>query len=167
MNYVPGDAVLFVSKKQNNNEVIQGVLQKINNRYATILDATGGKHVVGKNSIKSKTSGEPEPEPDSLDTATALRRMKDYVGNYFKCESVNKRKSLDNGDEVASMLRGKSLAEVYTIVSNGTEQEETELRIKYGHLNKGHQRMVLGNILRGFIKKRNKDGPKNIPDSTG
>lgn len=62
----------------------------------------------------------------------------------------------DVGDEAATMLRGKSLDEAYTIAARFLRVPEDELRTKYGHLNNGQQRMCLGNKIRFAIKKGEK-----------
>lgn len=70
---------------------------------------------------------------------------------YQTVVSAGGNSSLDNGDEVAKLLRGKSLDEVYTIVAKHTEEAEKQLRSNYKHLNVGMQRMNLGNKLRGAL----------------
>lgn len=65
--------------------------------------------------------------------------------------SAGGNSSLDNGDEVAQLLRGKSLDEVYKIAAKHTETPEVQLRKNYEHLNVGMQRMNLGNKLRAVL----------------
>ena len=60
----------------------------------------------------------------------------------------------DIGDDVATMLRGKSLDEAYAIAAKYLHVTEPELRAKYSKLNHGQQRMNLGNRMRGYAKKR-------------
>lgn len=59
--------------------------------------------------------------------------------------------SIDNGDTVASMLRGQPLDKVYTLVAKKAEVSVGDLQKRYGHLNIGMQRMNLGNKLRGIL----------------
>lgn len=67
-------------------------------------------------------------------------------------KSVTKAKSvIDNGDDVASLLRGRSLDEVYKVVAKQTKLAESDLRSRYEHLNVGMQRMNLGNKLRAAL----------------
>jgi hypothetical protein len=63
----------------------------------------------------------------------------------------------DNGDEVAAMLREcKNLDEVYAAAAKYMKMKEPVLRDKYKHLDNGRQRMCLGNIMRGEMKRRMK-----------
>ena len=59
--------------------------------------------------------------------------------------------SIDNGDEVAEMLRGMDLDATYAKASKVLELPEADLRAKYAHLNLGMQRMNLGNRIRGVL----------------
>lgn len=63
----------------------------------------------------------------------------------------------DIGDEIAQMLRpAESLEQVYQIASKYLGVPEADLRLKYGHLNPGQQRMNLGNKMRFKWRKGNK-----------
>ncbi len=60
----------------------------------------------------------------------------------------------DNGDEVAVLLRAcADLDGVYKAAAKYLRVPEKELRVKYGHLNPGQQRMTAGNLLRSAHKK--------------
>jgi hypothetical protein len=59
----------------------------------------------------------------------------------------------DIGDEVAELLRGKSLEEAYAVAAKFMDEEEEFLQGKFGHLNNGQQRMQLGNRMRNWRKK--------------
>ena len=59
----------------------------------------------------------------------------------------------DIGDDVAVMLRGKSLDEVYEIAAKFLGKTNKELTDKYSHLNCGMQRMVIGGAMRNHLKK--------------
>lgn len=64
----------------------------------------------------------------------------------------------DIGDEVAELLRGKSLEECFTAAARFLKVPEDELHKKYDHLNPGQRRMNLGNKMRFFLKKGMKHG---------
>jgi hypothetical protein len=64
------------------------------------------------------------------------------------CKTSKGRNSLDNGDRVALMLRGKQLEVVYEIAAKLLNISKSELLLRYNHLNPGQQRMCLGNRLR-------------------
>lgn len=76
-----------------------------------------------------------------------------YLPRYVKTKLANGGSCLDNGDSVASHLRGLELGEVYELVADKLGCSEKELMARYGHLNPGQQRMNLGNRLRGFYKQ--------------
>lgn len=63
---------------------------------------------------------------------------------------------VDNGDDVAQMLRGMELDDVFEMASKKLNVEENELRAKYGHLNAGMQRMNLGNRIRKAFRDADK-----------
>jgi hypothetical protein len=58
----------------------------------------------------------------------------------------------DNDDDLARKLRGADLEAVYKIAVEMSDWSMAELKAKYGHLNKGLQRMSLGNIVRSAAK---------------
>ena len=57
--------------------------------------------------------------------------------------------SVHCGDAVASKLLGKDLDQVYVIAAKALKEDEKALRKQYAHLNRGMQRMNLGNRMRG------------------
>ena len=66
-----------------------------------------------------------------------------------KSKTASGRKTVDTGDKVANELRSKTLEQVYAAVSKQTGEAAKALHLRYGHLNPGMQRMILGNRLRG------------------
>lgn len=82
-----------------------------------------------------------------------LKKIREYAKHYETCLAASGKKSKDNGDQVAHMLRGKTLEEVYTIASDMMDVEFEDLVARYAHLNDGQQRMCVGNRLRGYIRK--------------
>ena len=84
-----------------------------------------------------------------------LTRIRNY--QYEVCLSASGKKSKDNADEVAVMLRGKTLDEVYEIAESWLTISAEELKARYAHLNAGQQRMNVGNRLRACIKKSKAD----------
>lgn len=63
---------------------------------------------------------------------------------------------IDCGDEVATALRGKDLAQVYEVVAKRIGESVASLKTRYGKLNLGQQRMNLGNRLRGYLNAKQK-----------
>lgn len=70
------------------------------------------------------------------------------ISGYEKVKNASGHTSYDNGDDVATKLRGKTLDEVYAHAAKALKEPEKDLRTKYKHLNPGMQRMSLGNRLR-------------------
>jgi hypothetical protein len=64
------------------------------------------------------------------------------------------------GDDAALALDGLSLEECYTKTSDIVGVSVKDLTAKYGHLNKGMQRMNLGNRIRGLALLQAKDAEK-------
>lgn len=61
----------------------------------------------------------------------------------------------DVGDEVALILRKcSSLDEMYDVAARHLGLKKEELKAKYGHLNPGQQRMLLGNRMRVAARKK-------------
>lgn len=75
------------------------------------------------------------------------------TANYQTCTAHSGRKSKDNGDKTAELLRGKSLEECYAIASEILEISVEVLVERYSHLNNGQQRMCLGNKMRGVVSR--------------
>ncbi len=70
------------------------------------------------------------------------------ISGYEKVKNASGHTSYDNGDDVATKLRGKTLDDVYAYAAKQLKEPEKDLRTKYKHLNPGMQRMSLGNRLR-------------------
>ena len=90
-------------------------------------------------------------QSDEAETERPLAKIRKY--EYEVCLSASGKKSKDNADEVAIMLRGKTLDEVYEIAESWLIISAEELKARYAHLNAGQQRMNVGNRLRAYIKK--------------
>lgn len=76
------------------------------------------------------------------------------ISGYEKVKNASGHTSYDNGDNVATQLRGKTLDEVYAIASKKLKEDEKGLRTKYKNLNPGMQRMSLGNRLRKVLNAK-------------
>ena len=90
-------------------------------------------------------------QSDEVEVEHPLAKIRKY--KYEVCLSASGKKSKDNADEVAIMLRGKTLDEVYEIAESWLIISAEELKARYAHLNAGQQRMNVGNRLRAYIKK--------------
>lgn len=82
-----------------------------------------------------------------------------HFAEYVKHKTPSGANSYDNGDKVAAQLRELELDEVYRVVARAQKEAgvadtigaaEAALRKRYEKLNKGMQRMNLGNRLRAL-----------------
>lgn len=111
-------------------------------------------------------------DPEDRDHAGSFYRLREKRSTYESRNYVKDGKTKntkDSGDEVARYLRDMPLDEVYEFVAEeanrtgitytGTNRNTFDistvdsLKDRYAHLNKGMQRMNLGNVLRGIYSK--------------
>ena len=76
-----------------------------------------------------------------------------YRANYKKDVLPSGRSTLNNGDKVAKELSGKTLEEVKQHVASKMGTNAAFFTKKYGHLNRGHQRMLIGQAYRAHLNK--------------
>lgn len=72
---------------------------------------------------------------------------------YVKARTAAGKTSLNCGDEVASMLAGLTLDDVYDIADTALNLKAAELKEMYAKLNDGMQKMTLSNRIRGAVNK--------------
>lgn len=101
-----------------------------------------------------------EDEESEEETGTMSETLAKYRATYVPTVNYSGAKSVDNGDEVAELLRGLSPDETCAVADHlfgemaGTHWE------KYQSLNKGQRRMNAGNRIRALIKR----GEKTVED---
>ena len=122
--------------KEGEVQHVVGILLSINSRFAKVQLDEGSVISVGKSKVEAFVPPKKE------------QKISREGHNYIKTKSANGRKSCDNGDTVAMMLRGKNLGEVYEIAAQLLDEPISSLVKSYEHLNAGQQRMCLGNRLR-------------------
>ncbi|MCK5600988.1 hypothetical protein KAR91_03905 [Candidatus Pacearchaeota archaeon] len=83
------------------------------------------------------------------DTPTEVRLKPDH-SKYGHAAKADGKKAYDNGDPTATFLRSCSLERSYALVVAFGMPDQHD---KYEHLNKGMQRMNLGNKLRGVLQR--------------
>lgn len=71
---------------------------------------------------------------------------------YTKAKLPTGRETAHNNDKVANELHGLTLEEVKAHVAKKMDTSAANLTRKYGHLNRGHQRMLIGIAYRKFLK---------------
>lgn len=112
---------------------------------------TAPKKVAAKKVAAKKVAKKVAPKNINGEV-TMKDQLKAHSENYTKHKMEDGRTVIDNGDEVAEALRGMDLEEVYKYAAKTLKQPLAELKAKYEHLNKGQQRMNLGNRLRKAVR---------------
>ena len=74
-----------------------------------------------------------------------------HRAGYQKTKTASGGSSMDNGDAIATLLRGKTPAEVCALAEQLIPN--CEATTKYAHLNAGQQRMNAGNLIRNAAKR--------------
>jgi hypothetical protein len=111
-----------------------------------------------------KTVNKIEPVREARVKGDGIPRICGNEFNFGKyvvheAKTASGRPYVDIDDEVANMLRGKTLPQIYHIVAKKLKVTEESLTAKYTHLNIGMQRMNLGNRLRKALKDRQMELP--------
>ena len=141
-----------------------GVVISIASGWATVkldIDGTTAKARIG-NLIASAAREEKAPvvrvtrEKLPLDQRKNGQVSAKYLSRYHRHNLGDGVMVVDNGDRVATELRGLELGEVYVCVAETTGATLNDLSQRYAGLNPGQQRMNLGNRLRGFYKRQEK-----------
>lgn len=151
----------------NTNELTNGDVVELTNGDACTIIAIergwialdNGKKVRAKKIAQILPQDEPEPEPEDEDEdeegpirsnlATQIERFRE---NYSASTGPGGRKSQSNHDAIANALEGLEPEEVMAIAEKLLDLEPGFLMAKYGHLNRGQQRMNTGNRLRSALK---------------
>lgn len=103
----------------------------------------------------SALAKEPEQEvvEDQDQKEGMAAQLKKHRANYEVTASYTNRLSMDNGDDVAKMLRSASPETVMAAAEVLCGLEIGSLATKYSHLNKGQKRMNSGNRIRAMFRK--------------
>lgn len=154
-----------------NGAVILGTLISINSRFAKVMIDKGEIVKVGCSKVTlppikpgviassqiqdyhtltpPKTQKKITPRPDK-NTSTQTTNLPEPLKKIRKTSSGK----IDNGDSVATLLRGLNLEEVYATAAEELGETVEKLKSRYSNLNPGQQRMCLGNRMRGARKAR-------------
>lgn len=93
-----------------------------------------------------------EGEGNTVTEGKVATRIKPKLELYRSARSASGSKVKISGDDVSNALEGMTLQEVYDVAAH------YGITKTYPNLNAGHQRMCLGNLIRGAVKK--KDAPE-------
>ena len=91
-----------------------------------------------------------------METEKKVVRIKPDVTAYVAGRSSKGAKVKISGDLVSQLLDGLSLEDTYNLAEKAVGAKHADLRTKYTKLNPGHQRMCLGNLLRGMKSDEDK-----------
>ena len=98
-------------------------------------------------------SDDPEPEDEDKDEKTLSETMSKYRKGYTKAKSYNGMATVNNGDDLASLLLPLDPQQTVELAEKVLGLDEDELWDRYAHLNNGQKRMNAGNKLRFALKK--------------
>lgn len=91
-------------------------------------------------------------EVEGTPKRTKSEQLKKYKGGYESYQAANGNVSMDNGDDVATKLRGSSPEVVMRAAEKLKGLEPGTLAERYKARNPGARRMNAGNIIRGCMK---------------
>lgn len=112
------------------------------------LTPIGFEELIGEERLKELL------DEDEDDTRSSMAKALDKArGAYTKSVASSGKKSLHNGDELATLLAGCEPEEVCQLADIVCEVAAGTHYVKYKHLNQGQIRMNAGNKVRGRIKR--------------
>lgn len=97
-----------------------------------------------------------DAEDDEDDEGSRSIVPEKYRASYSEDRTADGRKTLHNNDKVAGELAGKDLAEVKKHVAAKIGTSAAMFTKRWGHLNNGQQRMLIGNAYRQWLKENGK-----------
>jgi hypothetical protein len=139
--------------------VIIYLVTAVKGAWLTLTSTDGVEMKIRKGELESDETLELMPEDfdaveaeeeESEATSKMSKQLLEYRKRYAISITPEGRKSLSNGDRLAEALQSTFLPELYNVVE---EILGVDLRSQYERLNKGSQRMNLGNRLRAAYKK--------------
>jgi hypothetical protein len=124
---------------------VQMAAEKANE--AEYLAEVGESVAVAKKAAKSKPAKAAKP----VATAKADRSYMvkpQYRAKYEVVKNDDGSRTLDNGDPIATALRGMTLDGIRAVAATVLGRSQRVLRDEYEHLNPGQQSMTLRNLIR-------------------
>lgn len=84
---------------------------------------------------------------------TQSAQLRKYRASYQAYQQKSGEISLDNGDDVASLLRGCSVEDVMALADKVKAYPDGWHQQRYAKVNKGSKRMNAGNVIRGAHRR--------------
>jgi len=106
-----------------------------------------------KADLQAKAEETPKTEVDGTPKRSKSEQLKLYKAGYETYQAPNGSLSMDNGDEIALILRGASPEAVMGAAEKLKGLEPGTLTTRYADRNQGAKRMNSGNIIRGCVKR--------------
>lgn len=102
---------------------------------------------------QGKAEEAPKTEVDGTPKRSKSEQLRLYKAGYETYQAANGSLSMDNGDEVALLLRGASPEAVMAAAEKLKGLEPGTLTERYANRNQGAKRMNAGNIIRGCVRR--------------
>lgn len=122
-------------------------------RHPVLTTRDGEDHKAPKAQFSAATPEEVAEFEAAEDDGKMTKVLSRYKTRYELSISASGRKSLNNGDSVASILEAKTPEQVMRAAEIVLKLADGELFAKYGHLNNGQKRMNAGNRIRAAHKR--------------
>lgn len=103
--------------------------------------------------LQEKAAEAPKTEVDGTPKRSKSEQLRLYKAKYETYLAANGNLSMDNGDEVALLLRGASPEAVMAAAEKLKGLESGTLATRYVNRNPGAKRMNAGNIIRGCVRR--------------
>lgn len=111
---------------------------------------------------------EADDEDEDAPKYSQASQLKKYAAGYITSVAPSGAKSKHSGDSVAEAMEYMQLDDLYVEAGKILPNiSEAELREKYQHLNKGSQRMNIGNRIRAQYKKETESVVAWVEDRLG
>lgn len=104
-------------------------------------------------STTTKQESTTKTEADGTPKRSKSEQLARYKASYQPYQQGNGNLSLDNGDEVALLLRGASPEVVMRAAEKLKQLEPGTLAERYKARNPGAKRMNAGNQIRGYVRR--------------
>jgi hypothetical protein len=102
---------------------------------------------------QGKAEEQPKTEVDGAPKRSKSEQLRLYKARYETYQAANGNLSMDNGDEIALVLRGASPEAVMAAAEKLRGLAPGTLTERYANRNQGAKRMNAGNIIRGCVRR--------------
>jgi hypothetical protein len=103
--------------------------------------------------MNAKTEKTEATEVDGTPKRSKAQQLAQYKAGYETYQQGNGNLSMDNGDDVALILRGASPEVVMRAAEKLKGLEPGTLATRYADRNPGAKRMNSGNMIRAFVRR--------------